>query len=73
MTAAFVTIAFLASALLAVVLIAGTIEARLGRIGAALRGRQSAGQLAMHVPVRARFAARRPRAAMARPQLRAAA
>ena len=72
MTAALITIMFLASAWIAIVALAGTVEGRLGRIGAALRRHQPAARLAMTVPVRARYSPRRQRA-VARSQLRAAA
>lgn len=73
MTAAFVTLVFLVSGWIAVVALAASLDGRLARIGAALRRHAPADRLAMNVPVRARYVARRPRAAVGRPRLRAAA
>jgi hypothetical protein len=73
MTAALVTLAFLVSGWIALIALAGSLEGRLLRIGAALRRHSPPDQLEMNVPVRARYVARRSRAAVGRPQLRAAA
>lgn len=72
MTAALVTLMFLATAWIGIVVMAGSIEGRLARIDAALRGQEPADRLAMTVPVRARYSPRRERP-VARPRLRAAA
>lgn len=73
MTAALATIVFLVAGWIALVVIAGSLNGRLGRMSAALRRHQPADALAMSVPVRARYSPRRPRVATIRPHLRAAA
>ena len=74
MIAALATIAFLAAAWAAIVAIAGSLEANLGKVSAALRRDTPALSLQ---PVAMRFSLRYPQArsqrAVARPELRAAA
>ena len=74
MIAALVTIVFLAAAWAVVVILAGSLEHSLGKIGAALRGESA---LPAHAPVALRVSQRYPsgrsQRARARPAMRAAA
>jgi hypothetical protein len=73
MTFAFATIAFLAAAWLAIVVLAGTLEDYGAKIRAALTGATPAPIAVMSHSVRPRYPTRRPLRLQARPELRAAA
>ena len=74
MIAAFATIAFLAAAWAAIVAIAGSLEANLGKVGAALR-RETPARTVQPAAMRVspRYPQARSQRASARPALRAAA
>ena len=74
MIAAIATIAFLAAAWAAIVIVAGSLEENLGRVSAALRGPTPAFAPAVVAPrVSQRYPASRSMRARARPSMRAAA
>ncbi len=74
MIAAIATIAFLAAAWAAIVIVAGSLEEHLGKVSAALRG-ESLGFAPAPVAVRVsqRYPAARSQPVRARPAMRAAA
>ncbi len=74
MIAALATIAFLAAAWAAIVIVAGSLEQSLGKIGAALRGESGLPAPApIAVRVSQRYPSGRAQRARAKPALRAAA
>jgi hypothetical protein len=73
MTFAFATLAFLAAAWLAIVVLAGTLEEYGTKVRAALAGVTPVPVAAMSLKVRPRYPSRRPVRLQARPELRAAA
>ena len=73
MTFAFATLAFLAAAWLAIVVLAGTIEDYAAKIRAALPGTTPASVPTITIQMRHRYPARRAVRLRARPALRAAA
>lgn len=73
MTFAFATLAFLAAAWLAIVVLAGTLEEYGTKVRAALSGATPAQVAVMSLKVRPRYPSRRAVRLQARPELRAAA
>ena len=73
MTFAFATLAFLAAAWLALVVLAGTLEEYGTKVRAALAGATPAPIAVMSIQTRQRYPARRAIRLRARPELRAAA
>jgi hypothetical protein len=73
MTFAFATLAFLAAAWLALVVLAGTLEEYGTKVRAALAGATPAPVAIMSIQVRQRYPARRAVRLDAQPKLRAAA
>ena len=73
MTFAFATLAFLAAAWLALVVLAGTFEEYGAKVRAAWAGATPAPAAVMSIQLRQRYPARRPVRLRAQPALRAAA
>ena len=73
MTFAFATLAFLAAAWLAIVVLAGTLEEYSTKVRTALAGTMPTPVAVMSIQMRQRYPARRPVRLQPRPALRAAA
>ena len=73
MTIAFATLAFLAAAWLAIVVLAGTLEEYSAKVRAAVAGATPEPFAVMSIQMRHRYPARRTVRPLARPALRAAA